>query len=124
MKNLFLLTVAVLFSAVTIAQTTETKKAETKYCCSKCNYSAETGGTCPHDKSALGLSKTKTMYCCAHCDWSIPPVKGTCPHSTITVYKDGTLNCVYVHDKGGKCPKCGMEMEKIEVKKEKKKKKK
>ncbi len=134
MKNLLLMIAAILLSAGVFAQTTETKTTVTKttetktakkamkYCCPKCDYTSSGVGTCPHHKVALVKGETEVKYCCGKCDWSIPPVKGKCAHSTASVYKDGTLNCVYCHDNAGKCTKCGMEMEKIEIKKQKTKK--
>jgi hypothetical protein len=130
MKNLIVMAVAILLSAGVFAQATETKttvtKTETKvvtpatkYCCPQCDYCSAKAGSCPHHKVALTESETTVAYCCGHCDWTLPPVKGQCPHSTASLYKDGELKCAYCHDQAGKCPKCGMTMEKIEIKKKK-----
>ena len=82
-------------------------------------------GSCPKCGMAMKDMKLKTVtkYCCPKCDWTIPPVKGQCPHSTQAVMKDGELKCVYCHDSAGKCTKCGTDMEKIEIIKKKKSKK-
>ena len=131
MKDLILIVLTLFLGATAFNQNAETKKSEDKpvkkqmgYCCPKCDYCSSAAGTCPHHKINLEASETETKYCCPHCDWEIPPVKGICPHSTASLYKDGTLHCVMLHNKGGKCPKCGMEMEKIEIKKKKDKKEK
>src|ERR1041385_8091409 len=117
MKNILLLTAILFFGSAAFAQTGDAKKAEaktekkeTKFCCPKCDYCSAKAGTCPHHKVALVGAETETKYCCSHDDWTIAPVKGNCPHSTASLYKDGTLYCVVYHDKGGKCPKCGMDM--------------
>lgn len=92
------------------------------YCPMHPDATSETAATCPKCKMDMVKMEmeTETRYCCAKCDWSIPPVKGKCPNSTEAVMKDGTLNCVMTHKKGGKCPKCGMEMGTIEIKGKKK----
>lgn len=114
MKNTAILIIATLFTAVVYSQS-----SETKYCCPKCDYCSSKAETCPNHKIALEASATDLKYCCSKCDWTIPPVKGQCPHSTTSLMKEGTLYCVYCHDLGGKCKKCGMEMMSIEIKKRK-----
>lgn len=75
----------------------------------------------------MGLVKmegeTVEKYACSKCDWTIPPVKGQCPHSTQAIMKEGELKCLYCHDSAGKCTKCGVEMQKIEIRKKKESKK-
>ena len=97
MKNIFLiiaLAVCTIGNAQTKATTdknqTEKKseKKEAKYCCPKCDYCDTKAGKCPTDNVAL--VKSGTYYCEA----------------------DGTT-C----DKACKCPKCGMDMKKMECKK-------
>ncbi len=121
MKNL-LEVLVIMLSIGVYAQNTETKtqKQAASFCCPKCDYCAAQAGSCPHHQVALAEGDAQTMYCCGHCDWTIPPVKGQCHHSTYTVYKEGTMYCVFCHDIDGKCSNCGMQMEKIVVKKKKK----
>jgi hypothetical protein len=130
MKNILFVAIAILFSSQVFAQASETKKveaptmkAEAKYCCPKCDYCSSKKGTCPHHKVELVKSESEVMYCCGNCGFQMTPVKGKCPESTTPVMKEGTLHCVLCYDKGGKCPKCGMEMRTIEVPKKKKAKK-
>lgn len=136
MKNILLLA-AVIIGTTVFAQTTtttETKTTVTKttkptvsskqvmYYCSMCDgVMSNQAGKCPKCGMAMGkmASGTEAKYCCGKCDWTIPPVKGQCAESTQTIMKDGTLSCVYCHDKAGKCTKCGREMDKIEIKKKK-----
>jgi hypothetical protein len=91
------------------------------YCPMHADVTSDAAGKCP--KCGMAMKQmdmtTETKYCCGHCDFAISPVKGQCPHSTEAITKEGTLYCVTCHDKGGKCSKCGMEMEKVEIKKKK-----
>ena len=133
MKNILLLVALIIGSGV-FAQTTTTTETKTTvtttktpvkakhYYCPMCDgVSSDKEGKCPKCGMAMvSMEKgTEAKYCCAKCDWTIAPVKGHCPESTQTVMKDGTLSCVYCHDKSGKCTKCGAEMERIEIKKKK-----
>ena len=91
------------------------------YCPMHSAITSDKPGKC--SKCGMEMKKmemeTTTKYSCPKCDWTIPPVKGQCPHSTEAIMKDGELKCAYCHDSEGKCSKCGMEMEKIEIKKKK-----
>ena len=126
MRNIILIAVSVLITMSTFAQSPKETKSITKYSCPMhSDVTSDKPGKCP--KCGMDMKKmemaTVTRYACPKCDWTIPPVKGKCPNSTETIMKDGELKCVYCHDNAGKCTKCGTEMEKIEIKKEKKSKK-
>ncbi len=91
------------------------------YCPMHSEVTSDAPGKC--SKCGMAMKKmemeTATKYSCPMCDWTIAPVKGQCPHSTEAIMKDGELKCAYYHDVAGKCSKCGMEMEKVEIKKKK-----
>jgi hypothetical protein len=137
-------------TTTTVTKKAAAKDADTKYCCTKCDHCSSKAGSCPMHKTAMVMEgkyycpmdadvssdkagncpkcgmamkkmemETATKYCCNKCG-IISPVKGQCPHSTEAIMKDGELKCALCYDKEGKCPKCGTEMEKVEIKKKKK----
>jgi hypothetical protein len=91
------------------------------YCPMHSDVTSDKPGKCT--KCGMAMKKmdmeTTTMYCCTQCGMTMSPVKGKCPHSTEAIMKDGELKCVVCQQKDGKCPKCGMAMEKVEIKKKK-----
>jgi hypothetical protein len=92
---------------------------ENKYYCPMCDgmVSDQPGkcSKCNMDMIKMEM-KSETAHACPKCDWKISPAKGKCPPATETVNKDGRMYCVRTHEKGGKCPKCGTEMDRIEKK--------
>jgi hypothetical protein len=65
------------------------------------------------------MTKAIIMFICPKCDYmSTKP--GTCPHDKSTLIKEGTYYCTMdvdqTSDTPAKCPKCGMEMVKMDKK--------
>lgn len=68
------------------------------------------------------MTKAIIMFICPKCDYmSTKP--GTCPHDKSTLIKEGTYYCTMdvdqTSDTPAKCPKCGMEMVKMDKKNKK-----
>ncbi|MEN8153387.1 MAG: heavy metal-binding domain-containing protein [Acidobacteriota bacterium] len=108
-KNFKIISI-IIFLALIFAANTFLISGEKEFVeCSECGHKMEKGKTL--EVKHCG----KTLHVCGEkCKAALEKKEGECIHKAM--YKCPMKECNYTSEKDGKCPKCGMDLEKVEKK--------